>query len=158
MNSFSIKVGAAEICVQSDDPITPERLEWCADTIERLAHLSPMASEPSIIDPNPGGVAHKAIRREGTINSVISKLGASSAREVQIAAAIHLTLFDGKERFTTSDWDDRAREANAWKATWSKDKAHNRKRLVATGFVVENAKDVYSVSADQLREYEAKLG
>jgi hypothetical protein len=95
--------------------------------------------------------------REGTINTVCSRLGVKSCRDLFRAAAIHLSLYQGKDRFSRSDWVTCAKEAKCWKSDYSVQMATTITRLHNSGFVDEIAKDVYCVPDNELRAIEAKL-
>jgi hypothetical protein len=103
------------------------------------------------------GAAAPPTAREGTINTAISRLGGDTCQEVLKAAAAHLTLFRGQDRFTDEDWEITAKAANSWKNKWSTEKAKSKKRLVASGFIIENAAGIYSISPLARSELEAKL-
>ena len=54
-------------------------------------------------------------KRAGNINTVVSKLGSDSCRTLLIAAAVHLTLFQGKDFFSRTELVALARSAKVWK-------------------------------------------
>lgn len=95
--------------------------------------------------------------REGTITTVAARLNVKSCRDLLVAAAIHLSLYQGKERFSRSDWVACAKEAKQWKVDYSVQTATAIGRLLNAGFVNETAKDVFSVPDDQLKSVEARL-
>ena len=74
-----------------------------------------------------------------------------------MAAAVHLSLYQGKERFSRTDWVACAKEAKQWKVDYSVQTATAIGRLLNAGFVNETAKDVFSVPDDQLKSVEARL-
>lgn len=157
MNRFKIKNGGVEIEIESDTEISLDQKEWC---LSSLMKLRPAAIDVDNVEPN------REISEEQaqvdlpalSINSLISKVGAKTAREVQIAAAVHLVIFDQKQRFSLSEWDARARDANVWRADWTNQKSTNRKRLIDSGVIIENAKDQFTVSPDILAEYKGRIG
>lgn len=95
--------------------------------------------------------------REGTITTVAARLNVKSCRDLLVAAATHLTLYQGKEKFTRTDWVACAKEAKQWKVDYSVQTSTSIGRLLNAGFVNETAKDVFSVQDDELRNIEAKL-
>jgi hypothetical protein len=105
-----------------------------------------------------GGEESFRQKRVGTINTVIAKLGADSCMDVLKAAAVQLVFYKGKDRFSDDEWDETAKEANAWKADYSNQKAKTKKRLIKSGFVIENAAGIFSLSDASVREMESKLG
>lgn len=95
--------------------------------------------------------------REGTINTVCSRLEVKSCRDLFIAAAIHLSLYQGKDRFGRSDWVACVKEARCWKSDYSAQMSTTITRLHNSGFVNETAKDVYCVADEELKAIEARL-
>ena len=95
--------------------------------------------------------------REGTINTVCSRLGVKSCRDLFKAAAFHLSLYQGKDRFSRSEWVACAKEAKHWKADYSMQMATQITRLHDAGFVNETAKDVYSVPDEELNAFDALI-
>lgn len=126
-------------------------LAWVASTFELTApaqaHAPPAGNDKSTMK-----------RREGTINTVSARLSVKSCRDLFVAAALHLTLFDGRERFSRAEWVARAKEAKTWKTDYSVQMATTITRLMNNGFVNEVAKDEYAVPDDQLQQHEARLG
>lgn len=95
--------------------------------------------------------------RAGTINTVATKLGADSCRTVLIAAAVHLTLFQGKDSFARSELVALARSAKVWKADYTNQTSTMIGRLADAGILVEKSKDTYFLSDDAATEYRAAL-
>jgi hypothetical protein len=96
--------------------------------------------------------------RAGTINTVASKLGADSCRTVLIAAAVHLTLFQGKDAFTRSELVALARSAKVWKTDYTNQTSTMIGRLADAGILVEKSKDSFFLSDAAAAEYRAALG
>lgn len=96
--------------------------------------------------------------RAGTINTVASKLGADSCRTVLIAAAVHLTLFQGKDAFTRSELVALARSAKVWKADYTNQTSTMIGRLADAGILVEKSKDSFFLSDAATAEYRGALG
>ncbi len=103
-----------------------------------------------------GGEVSAAVR-EGTITTVAARLGVKSCRDLLVAAALHLSLYQAKERFSRADWVACAKDAKQWKVDYSVQTATAIGRLLNAGFVNETAKDVFSVPDDQLKNVEARL-
>jgi len=95
--------------------------------------------------------------REGTITTVAARLNVKSCRDLLVAAATHLSLYQGKEKFSRADWVACAKDAKQWKVDYSVQTATAISRLLNAGFVNETAKDVFSVQDDELKNIEAKL-
>lgn len=101
--------------------------------------------------------AHSEVRREGTITTVAARLGVKSCRDLMVAAAAHLSLYQGKEKFSRGDWVACAKDAKQWKVDYSVQTSTTVSRLLNAGFVNETAKDVFSVPDEQLKSIEARL-
>ena len=96
-------------------------------------------------------------RREGTINTVCARLGVKSCRDLFVAAAAHLALYEGKDRFSRAEWVSRAKESKSWKTDYSTQMATAITRLLNSGFVNEVAKDEFAIPDNQLTQLENRL-
>jgi hypothetical protein len=95
--------------------------------------------------------------RSGNINTVAAKIGADSCRTVLMAAAIHLTLFQGRDSFTRSDLVSLARTAKIWKADYSNQTSTMISRLADSGILGEKGKGVYFLSDSSVKQYESAV-
>jgi hypothetical protein len=95
--------------------------------------------------------------REGTVSVVAQRLGAKSARDLLLAAAVHLTLFQGKESFTRDELVACAKDARGWKADYSTQIAINIKRMLGAGTLFEKARDVFSLAEATEKEMQTKM-
>lgn len=96
-------------------------------------------------------------KREGTVSVVAQRIGAKSARDLLLAAAAHLMLFQAKESFTRDELIACAKEARSWKADYSSQMAVNIKRMLDAGTLFEKSKDVFSLSESAENEMQGKL-
>lgn len=96
--------------------------------------------------------------REGTINTVTSKFGGGSAREILHAAAIYLTFYLGKTKWNRAEWIETAKEARDWKTQYNSNAARDVGRMVKSGEINENAADLFSLPTLTLAEVESQLG
>ena len=95
--------------------------------------------------------------REGTINTVASKLGVNSCRTLLVAAAAYLLLYKGKEKFSREELVSCAKEARVWKSDYSVQTSVNINRMCDAEELIEKSKDVYDLSQKKLAELEKKL-
>jgi hypothetical protein len=95
--------------------------------------------------------------REGTINTVAVRMGVKSCKDLMIAAAVHLTIYQGKERFSRAEWVACAKESKQWKTDYSVQTSTQVSRLLSSGFVNETAKDIYVVPDEQLKAHSVNL-
>lgn len=114
-------------------------------------------SQPSSTPAYPDAPSDAAAKREGTVSVVAQKLGAKSARDLLVAAAVHLTLYQGKERFTKEELVACAKEGRGWKGDYSNQMALNIKRMSDAGVLFEKAKNVFSLSDDAVVDLERRL-
>lgn len=158
-SSIDLKVGGIELSVHVEDGDAASLLEkvigMLDDVIEKQSKVPQVESKPDVLERSKQ--AQNNVQREGTINTVIAKLGGGTCREIMIAAAAHLILYEGKEKFLRAEWVSRAKEANSWKVDYSNQMSTAVKRLVDAGIIVENSKDVFSLSMARRAEIEAKL-
>lgn len=96
-------------------------------------------------------------QREGTVSVVAQKMAAKSARDLLLAAAAHLTLYQGKDGFSKEDLVACAKDARNWKASYSNQMALNIKRMLDAGTLFERAKNLFSLSSEALADVERKF-
>jgi hypothetical protein len=132
-----------------EEPAQRAVLAWAAS---QLGLGRPPTSEAFADAPK-----HTAAKREGTVSVVAQKIGAKSARELLLAAAAHLTLYQGKERFTKEELVATAKEGRGWKADYSNQMAFNIKRMADAGTLFEKAKNVFSLSDQAVTDLEGRL-
>ena len=159
MPNIKLKTGNLEFELEGDESFIARQLTDLPILLEKLvkkgAPISPAA--PAAGSGADGKEAKSGSVREGTINTATAKLGGNTCRDVFVAAAAHLGLFQGKERFTDEEWEETAKESNLWRTKWASEKAKTKKRLIGSVFVIENAAGVYSLSPQARGELEAKL-
>ena len=109
----------------------------------------------SVPDSNAG--QQRGTARQGTVSVVAQKLGVSSARDLLLAAATHITLYQGKESFTKEELVACAKEARSWKSTYTNQMASNIKRMADAGTLFEKSRDVYSLSDSALADVEGRI-
>ncbi len=162
MQNMKLKTSLFEIEVSSDGgEVTDlfERSLKAAISATEQQQAQPLDGPSNSTTPTKGTTKLDSSPQhpQGTINTIVAKLNAKSCRELLMAAMVHHTLVEGNARVSRADWIDCAKESHTWKVDYSNQMALNVKRLVANGFVVENAKDVFSLSTDQVAEYSQKL-
>jgi hypothetical protein len=116
-----------------------------------------LASVPAAPTATAGVTATNRSARQGTVSVVAQKLGVSSARELLLAAAAHLTLYQDKEVFTKDELIACAKEARSWKAPYANQMAVNIRRMCDAGTLFEKTKDVFSLSDESLADVEGRL-
>lgn len=124
-------------------------LNWVDSQVGRST--KPNTPSPSYV---PGPAAGK---REGTVSFLAQKLGANSCKTLLIAAAAHLTLFQGKDSFTRDELIACAKEARSWKSSYASQMATIIKRLFGSGELFEKSNDVFSMSDETVKQIETKL-
>ena len=154
------------------DPETDPELEAMSSVLAKLSTLDDKAMQARVLrwvairlgitseDRKPRtmhGTEVTEVVREGTITTVAARLNVKSCRDLLVAAAVHLSLYQGKEKFTRADWVTCAKDAKQWKVDYSVQTATAIGRLLNAGFVNETAKDVFSVPNDELKSVEARL-
>lgn len=95
--------------------------------------------------------------REGTINTVATKLRVNSCRTLLVAAAAYLSLYKGKERFSRDELVACARQARAWKSAYTAQTSVNIARMCETEELIEKGKGIYDLSEAKLAELGQKL-
>lgn len=129
-------------------------LQWVASKLDISAPHHPPRMTP--IESSGEGSGPRKLR-EGTVSTVAIKLGADSCRTLMLAAAVHLSLYQDKDAFSRADWIACAKEARAWRNDYGGQLPTIIGRLLGSGVIFEKSKDVFSMDASALSEYEAKL-
>jgi hypothetical protein len=134
-----------------DDQARESVLAWVDRQLGRAAtQAAPKAGMAKLESPS--------VLREGTVSVVAQKIGAKSARDLLLAGAAHLTLFQGKDSFTRDELVGCAREARGWKVEYSNQMSINMTRMLNAGVLFERAKNVFSLSDSALANMESKIG
>lgn len=131
-------------------------LQWVSEKLGLRLPVSvggDRAPDREADDDGSGARATLLQTRPGTINTVASKLSADSCRTVLIAAAVHMTLFQGKESFSRSEMVSLARSAKVWKSDYTNQTSTMINRLADASVLVEKGKDLYFLSDEALKAY-----
>lgn len=115
----------------------------------QVAQFKPTSSSLASLDSLP--------KREGTVSVVAQKISAKSARDLLLASATHLTLYQGKDQFTKDELVACAKEARSWKSSYSNQMALNIKRMADAGVLLEKTKDVFGLADATLTAMEERL-
>ena len=95
--------------------------------------------------------------REGTINTVVSKLQSDSCRKLLVASAAYILLYIGRDKFTRDELVSHAKEARVWKGSYGVQTSLNINRMCDAGELIEKSKNVYDLAPKLLKELEQKL-
>lgn len=137
----------------SDTDAKKRVLTWA---FEKLG-FEPLQQKPNNPMGSPERAKSDGSKREGTFNTVTSALGANSARKIIEAAAVYLTLYQGKDVFSREELIACAKEAKYWKAEYSNQMAVAISRMEEGKFLFEKSKNVYCIEPEALAEMEARL-
>lgn len=140
------------------DPEAQHRvIDWVA--VKLGLNLAPKKVSPSRpeVTAEVASTEHGTPLREGTINTVVTKLGANSCRTLLIASAGYLSLFRGKEKFSRDELIAVAKDARLWRQDYVPQLSLNITRMCEAEELVEKAKDVYDIAPKKLAEIEKKL-
>lgn len=154
MTDFESQLVAMRAVMEALKPLDEQARESVLEWVDRQLGRKPARSEK--IGEVVKGEQHNVLR-EGTISMVAQKLGAKSARDLLLAAATHLTLFQGKDSFTKEELIVCAKEARGWKVEYSNQMAINITRMLNAGELFERARNVFSLSDPSLAAVEEKL-
>lgn len=157
---ISASVGNLAFAYEGENSLFEEKFGTVMDRLSDLSRSLPgnfTRDKESAEPPSKVGNGSSVSNYSGTINTLVAKVGGDSCSELLKAAAAHLTLYEGKDRFSSTEWDNSAKDANLWKASYTNSKSTDKKRLVASGFIIENAKDTYSLSPSARRAMEEKI-
>jgi hypothetical protein len=152
---YEVQLEAMRLVIQALKPLNDEGREavltWVDSQFGRRAKPTPAGPSQPVTD---GAAANK---REGTVSMVSQKIGAKSARDLLLAAATHLTLFQGKESFSKEELIACAKDARGWKSAYSNQMAVNIGRMIKADILFEKSKNLFSLSQSSEAEMQAKL-
>lgn len=161
---FRIKLGAAEIEYEGSAdalkevvmPAVSRMLELVQDHADLQRPITTIQSD--VAAPVALPVAHQPKASALTTNTIATKLGASTATDLAIAASARLILFDGRETFTR---DELLKEMKAaptfYKATMSNNLSSTLKTLTKADRLRLVAADTFSLSSQEKQQLESKL-
>lgn len=158
---YALELQAMGAIMKALDPLDHEArvsvLKWVSEKLG-LEQVIASALGDQSAEPEQDSSRSAASQRAGTINTVASKLGADSCRTVLISAAVHLTLFQGKDAFSRAELVNLAKSAKVWKADYINQTSTMIGRLADAGVLVEKSKDTYFLSDGAAAEFRAALG
>lgn len=141
-----------------NDPEAQHRvLDWVAVKLGLNMTPKRTCSDQAAIVGDVGPAEPSAPLREGTINTVATKLAANSCRTLLIASAAYLVFYRGKEKFSRDELVSTAKDARLWKQDYVPQLSLNIARMCDAGELIEKAKDVYDIAPKKLVELERKV-
>lgn len=149
-NTVRLKFGDAEIELSSEENLE-NSIKQAMDALQELSK-----SKTPTAAATPTGKAGTST--DITINTAVARLGGGTCKELMIAAAALLGTMNPDGRFTRQEWSTLAEESNQWKSAYANQRATIVRRLVASGYIIENSKHTFSLSADARADLEARLG
>ncbi len=132
-----------------DGSARAEVYAWVGNQIGLSSSVTPTAK--------PQHTVQTSRTREGTVSVVSQKLGVNSARDLLVAAAAHISLYQGKETFSKEELVACAKEARSWKSAYANQIGINIKRMCEANTLFEKSKDVFSLSDSALADVERRL-
>jgi hypothetical protein len=158
---YEIQLSAMRAVMEALDPLDEAAREavfvWVGTQlgISNKLNLSGAPNGAEVQTPLVG--SRPTVAREGTVNVVAQKLGTNSARDLLLAAACHLTLYQHKDSFTREELIFCAKQARAWKASYSAQMSINIRRMSDASILFEKARGVFSLSDDSLAEAKQRI-
>ena len=153
-----LKLGQIEIEYEGRDSFLKDDLfnfvERCLSLYEKNKTL--IESEP------PAPAAQAPTQKLGSIdystNTIAAHLGVSTGPDLAIAAAAHLMMVKGQDKFTRKDINDEMKQATTYyKSSMSSNLTKSLDTLVKAKRLNQVSKDVYALSASEVKTLEPKL-
>lgn len=157
MTSVRVRLGQAEVEIQSDTLEAEDALQAAIDTLLTLLDGRQMTAAETA-EQRGYAESEASVSGDMGINSVIAVVGGGSCREILIAAAAVIGIVQGRARFPKKEWEEIASSAHLWKASYASSKARDIKRLIQSGELIENSKDIFSLAPSLKATLEAQLG
>jgi hypothetical protein len=152
-NKVRLRLGDAEVEVMSEEEDISATVQQAMDALTELRGKQPRPIERDFAASNDAEPSDIGV----SINTAVARLGGGSCRNIMMAAAGLLVASRPQGRFTKNEWEVLAATSNQWKAQYSKEKAKVIKRLITSGDVIENSRDMFSLAAKAQKEIEGKL-
>ncbi len=151
---LNLKVGSVEIAFEGNEAFLKDHV---LDLIERA-----LSGNPRVMDsPSDHAASNENKVRELhnlAINSVASILEVDSGPDLIVAAAAHLELIQGKEKFTRSDLRQEIRSATSFfKSSYTSNLSSYITSLVKSEQLHEIGQDTYALPEARKRELRALL-
>jgi hypothetical protein len=155
---LEITVGPISLACESDGKIASkdmlDLLEKATQLyLDKIANLpsSPPGSGGGASPPPPGKV-------HGTTSNIAAKLGCKSGPDLVLASAAFMKFVEGKERLPRKEILENMKNATAYyKNSYRSNLSSTLKSMVTSGKLSEISKNVYSLSADAIKEIEDKF-
>lgn len=153
MPTINIKTGVLEVSYEGDQAFIENGLTTLVKGLSELAPSAPLS--PDIKDQQNSGQSGKIGH---TTSQIAHSSNAKSGPDLALAAAVHLTLAQGKEKFSRSDLNEEMKGAGSfYKETYSKNLTAIINSLVKDKRLNPIGSNIFSVSAATRSEFEKKL-
>jgi hypothetical protein len=157
-----IKVGAIEFEYEGESSFTQEAIK------DLFSHMEAMfnASGAKALDhAGPQAAAGPAPQANGSgpslqlhTNSIAAKLGADTGPELAIAAAAHIQLVQGRDRFSRNELLKEMQSATSrYKKSMSSNLTKYIQGLIKDGRINQLGTDAYALKASELSSLESTL-
>lgn len=153
-----LKLGFGDIQIEYEGQLTElkEHLPELLKVIEGFKPALTIVATGKNTETAPAKVANNN-KIEATTNTLAAKLNCSSCSELIKAAALQLTLVQGKTKFTRQELVTEMKTSSYYKDTYMGNLNKYLKTLIKAGFLNEAQKDVYAVNPSQLSVLEAQI-
>lgn len=157
-SKIRIKLGAIEIEYEGSEEFLKDELPELLKAVSDLYKATGAATEEGApqVDGAMGASGSNVI--QGTTATLAAKLGGGSGPDLLMCAAARLHFVLGKDKFHRKELLDEMKSAsNYYNANYAKNLTSLLGNQVKAGKLMEPSKDNYSLSADSLKNIEAKL-
>lgn len=160
-SKLNIKIGPVELYFDGDeDFLRNEVLSLVQSLTETLANVSttlPLAEKaPPRADPGTVQVAGRSL--QATTATIAGRIGAKNGPDLIVAAAAHLTLVKGLEKFERRQLLAECKSASGYyKETYGKNLTNSLNSLVKRKELTEQAQGIYALPASKRQELVSRL-
>ena len=165
-SKIRIKIGQIEIDFEGSESFLKENLMEFVKATSEIASSSRLAGDSSIEaslnnsieqdNPNQSG---NRISISGTTNNIAAKLNVKKEAELIVAAAVHLTFVTKQDKFHRNDLLKEMQSASSYykKSYSGGNLSKSLNTLVKSDKITEQSTDMYALSANAIKDLEAKL-
>jgi len=158
-SKIRIKVGEVEIEYEGEEQFLKQELTGLLTAVAQLHNAvgAPHKKAPQAVTTQSDTATASNIKL--TTSTIAHKLNVKTGPELLIAAAAHLTFSKQQPTFSRQQLHDEMKSANAhYNKNYSANLSKHFTSALKDNKLTERAKDSYALTADAIKDLEARLG
>ncbi|MFN7114645.1 MAG: hypothetical protein ACK4PK_09855 [Alphaproteobacteria bacterium] len=156
-SKIRLKTGNFEIEYEGNITDFKTHLTEILETVSGYLPAAAASTQQAPIGTANNVVPFASGQLEATTNTIASKLGCNNGVDLIKAAALQLTLVQGKSKFTRQELIDEMKTSSYHKSSYISNLTSYLKTLLSNGLLNESQKDTYSVNPSQLQQLQLQV-